>query len=173
MWYFVSRLLNIGCLVYRLGVAEAFAPSRTKSISVVDTRVFPKDSVLIDRTTVLQRRQDMSLRLFEGIEGPIRELASSLFRYEGTVPILQAAGLNAFLFAVLQPKVIKMLTPAGFAHAFALGTMLWNTLGWRGWSLCVAYFFLGQAVTKVRFADKEKRGIAEKRGGRRGPENVW
>jgi uncharacterized protein (TIGR00297 family) len=35
------------------------------------------------------------------------------------------------------------------------------------------YLFLGQIVTKVRFADKEKRGLAESRGGRRGPENVW
>jgi uncharacterized protein (TIGR00297 family) len=35
------------------------------------------------------------------------------------------------------------------------------------------YLFLGQAVTKVRFEEKEKRGIAEGRGGRRGPENVW
>jgi uncharacterized protein (TIGR00297 family) len=28
-------------------------------------------------------------------------------------------------------------------------------------------------VTKIRFAEKEKRGLAESRGGRRGPENVW
>lgn len=28
-------------------------------------------------------------------------------------------------------------------------------------------------MTKVKFEDKEKRGIAEGRGGRRGPENVW
>jgi len=66
-----------------------------------------------------------------------------------------------------------MLTPPGFANAFILGTGLWATLGWRGWSLCVLYLFLGQAVTKVRFAEKEKKGIAEGRGGRRGPENVW
>jgi uncharacterized protein (TIGR00297 family) len=32
---------------------------------------------------------------------------------------------------------------------------------------------LGQLVTKVKFADKVKRGIAESSGGRRGPENVW
>ncbi|KAL3905814.1 MAG: hypothetical protein SGARI_004281, partial [Bacillariaceae sp.] len=51
--------------------------------------------------------------------------------------------------------------------------MLWNSLGWRGWTLCVLYLFLGSAVTKVRFAEKEKLGIAEGRGGRRGPENVW
>jgi uncharacterized protein (TIGR00297 family) len=35
------------------------------------------------------------------------------------------------------------------------------------------YLFLGQLVTKVRFTEKEKRGLAESRGGRRGPENVW
>lgn len=68
---------------------------------------------------------------------------------------------------------MKMLTPEGFVHAFALGTSLWTTLGWRGWTLCVMYLILGSAVTKVRFAEKEKRGIAESRGGRRGPENVW
>eukprot|EP00565_Helicotheca_tamesis_P005115 CAMPEP_0185727890 /NCGR_PEP_ID=MMETSP1171-20130828/3442_1 /TAXON_ID=374046 /ORGANISM="Helicotheca tamensis, Strain CCMP826" /LENGTH=226 /DNA_ID=CAMNT_0028396535 /DNA_START=444 /DNA_END=1124 /DNA_ORIENTATION=- len=66
-----------------------------------------------------------------------------------------------------------MLTPEGFAHSIALGTCLWAALGWRGWTLCVLYLFLGQAVTKVRFEEKEKKGIAEGRGGRRGPENVW
>jgi len=35
------------------------------------------------------------------------------------------------------------------------------------------YLFLGQAVTKVGFEEKTKLGIAEGRGGRRGPENVW
>lgn len=66
-----------------------------------------------------------------------------------------------------------MLTLEGMKDAFFLGTSLWATMGWRGWSTCVAYLFLGQAVTKVKFAEKEKMGIAEKRGGRRGPENVW
>jgi len=37
----------------------------------------------------------------------------------------------------------------------------------------VAYFFLGSAVTRVQFEKKEAAGIAEGRGGRRGPENVW
>ena len=35
------------------------------------------------------------------------------------------------------------------------------------------YLGLGSLVTKVKFAEKEKKGIAEGRGGRRGPENVW
>jgi len=103
----------------------------------------------------------------------VGELASSLFRSQGQVPLLQSFGLQAFLFAALSNKLSSMLTPTGFANSFVLGTLLWNTLGWKGWSVCVVYLFLGQAVTKVRFAEKEKKGIAEKRGGRRGPENVW
>lgn len=39
--------------------------------------------------------------------------------------------------------------------------------------VCVLYLFLGQLVTKVGFDEKEALGIAEGRGGRRGPENVW
>mmetsp|Transcript_30112 Transcript_30112/g.70539 ORF Transcript_30112/g.70539 Transcript_30112/m.70539 type:complete len:342 (+) Transcript_30112:92-1117(+) len=102
--------------------------------------------------------------------GPI---ASSLFAYGGNVPLWQSCALNAVLFGTLRSKLNKMLTAEGFAHAFALGTLLWTTLGWRGWTLCVMYLFLGQAVTKVKFQEKEKAGIAEGRGGRRGPENVW
>lgn len=100
-------------------------------------------------------------------------LCRSIFRYSGQVPVSQSLGLNVVLFALLRSKLLRMLTPVGFVHACALGTGLWATLGWRGWTLCVAYLFLGSGVTKVRFAEKEKRGIAESRGGRRGPENIW
>lgn len=103
----------------------------------------------------------------------LTELGTSLFSYYGNVPLWQALGLNALLFGLLSQKLLKSLTPEGFAHSLALGTLLWTTLGWRGWSLCVLYLFAGNLVTKVRFAEKEKRGLAEKRGGRRGPENVW
>jgi len=66
-----------------------------------------------------------------------------------------------------------VLTPEGFAHALALGSFLWATLGWRGWTVCVIYLTLGSAVTKIKFEEKKKMGIEEKREGRRGPENVW
>lgn len=107
------------------------------------------------------------------LNGAIGEAAQSLFRSQGQVPFLQAFSLNAFLFTALSPKLFSMLTPTGFAHAFVLGTLLWKTIGWKGWTLCVLYLFFGQAVTKVKFAEKEKKGIAESRGGRRGPGGVW
>eukprot|EP00986_Skeletonema_menzelii_P002418 scaffold652_cov142-Skeletonema_menzelii.AAC.5 len=98
---------------------------------------------------------------------------SSLFSFTGPIPFLPSLALNTLLFFSLRPKLMTMLTPEGFAHSLALGTMLWTTLGWRGWTVCVLYLFLGQAVTKVGFDEKTKLGIAEGRGGRRGPENVW
>ena len=84
-----------------------------------------------------------------------------------------SVGINFILFAALRSKLNTMLTPAGFLHSFALGCGLWTTLGWRGWTICVMYLLLGQAVTKLKFKEKNEAGIAESRGGRRGPENVW
>jgi uncharacterized protein (TIGR00297 family) len=103
----------------------------------------------------------------------ISTITSSLFTSTGQVPLLQSLALNVILFTLLSPKLLTMLTPAGFVHAMVLGTGLWTTLGWKGWTYCVLYLGFGQAVTKIRFAEKEQRGLAEGRGGRRGPENVW
>ncbi|OSX75468.1 hypothetical protein BU14_0235s0017 [Porphyra umbilicalis] len=46
-------------------------------------------------------------------------------------------------------------------------------MGPAGWALCVAFLVGGTALTRVGRATKEAAGIAEARGGRRGPENVW
>ena len=96
-----------------------------------------------------------------------------LFAPSGSVPLVSSAGLNAILFFALRRKLLTALTPEGFAHSLALGTMLWAAGGWRVWTVCVLYLFLGQAVTKVGFDEKDALGIAEGRGGRRGAENVW
>ena len=84
-----------------------------------------------------------------------------------------ALGLNSFLAAVGTLRGQKVLTPMGLAHAWALGVMLWASLGWRGWGTCVCYFAGGVIVTKIGKGKKEALGIAEGRGGMRGPENVW
>jgi uncharacterized protein (TIGR00297 family) len=81
--------------------------------------------------------------------------------------------LNSVLASILKIKGTDSLTDAGLFHAFLLGWGLWSTLGVAGWVYGVAYFVFGVAVTKVKMAEKESLGIAEKRGGARGPENVW
>lgn len=67
----------------------------------------------------------------------------------------------------------KSLTSTGLAHSTALGIGLFTFLGFNGWAVGVLYFVLGSIATKVKMKEKEKLGIAEKRGGARGPENVW
>lgn len=79
--------------------------------------------------------------------------------------------LNAVLIGLAQR--LPLLTPAGWCHAGILGTILWGALGWQGWLAVVAYLAFGSLVTKLGFARKQDLGLAEARGGRRGPENVW
>ncbi len=84
-----------------------------------------------------------------------------------------AAILNLVLLAIawLLPK--KLLTPMGYLHAWILGVLVWGTLHWQGYLVVMFYFLVGSAVTKIGMEQKEAAGIAEKRSGMRGPENVW
>ena len=84
---------------------------------------------------------------------------------------LSALLINGLLITLAQR--LPLLTKAGWVHAGILGTLLWGSLGPRGWLAVVAYLALGSMVTKLGFRSKQARGLAEARGGRRGPENVW
>ena len=84
---------------------------------------------------------------------------------------LLALLINGLLIAAASR--VPLLTRSGWAHAAALGTILWGTLGPRGWLAVVAYLLLGSLVTRLGFARKREQGLAEARGGQRGPENVW
>jgi uncharacterized membrane protein len=88
-------------------------------------------------------------------------------------PWLVAIALNTFLLAIatLAPK--KLLTPAGQLHGWLLGVIIWGSLGWQGYAVVMFYFLVGSGVTRIGKAQKEAEGIAEKRSGARGPENVW
>jgi uncharacterized protein (TIGR00297 family) len=89
------------------------------------------------------------------------------------IPWLIGFGLNAGLMAIAAIAPKKLLTPAGLLHAGALGVLLWGTLGWQGYLVMMFYFLAGSLVTRIGMAEKEALGIAEKRSGARGPENVW
>jgi len=84
--------------------------------------------------------------------------------------------INAFLINFLLISLgqrLPFLTKKGWIHAGILGTLLLGSIGWNGWiSVCV-YLLLGTLVTKIGYKNKASRGIAESRGGKRGPENVW
>ena len=84
---------------------------------------------------------------------------------------LWALLINAVLIALAQR--LPLLTRAGWIHAGVLGTLLLGSLDWRGWWAVVLYLALGSLVTRLGFRRKQAQGLAEARGGRRGPENVW
>jgi uncharacterized protein (TIGR00297 family) len=81
--------------------------------------------------------------------------------------------LNTVLLAIVAVSPKKLLTPAGVFHAWVLGVIIWGSLGWQGYVIVAFYFLVGSGVTRVGLAEKEAAGIAEKRSGARGPENVW
>ncbi len=119
-----------------LGLAvdsNAFAPVKSPSTS----------SLRLPSTQprTIHTRRDLSI---EPIIDTARQLGTSLFQYNGHVPLIQAFGINLFGFTILREKLLKSLTTQGYFHAMALGTGLWATLGWRGWTLCVTYLILGQ-----------------------------
>ncbi len=68
---------------------------------------------------------------------------------------------------------VPLMTKGGWISAGVLGSILWGCFSWQGWSSVVIYLLLGSLVTKIGYKFKNKKGIAEKRGGKRGPENVW
>lgn len=88
-------------------------------------------------------------------------------------PWIIAIGLNTALGAIAWVSPKKLLTPAGLLHAWFLGILIWGCLGWQGYTVVMVYFLVGSAVTRIGMAKKEAAGIAEKRSGARGPENVW
>lgn len=88
-------------------------------------------------------------------------------------PWLVAVGLNAILLASAWVGLKKLLTPAGIVHSWVLGVLIWGTLGWQGYLVVMFYFLVGSLVTRIGIEQKEAEGIAEKRSGARGPENVW
>ncbi|MGI8502617.1 MAG: TIGR00297 family protein [Hassallia sp.] len=88
-------------------------------------------------------------------------------------PWLVGMGLNTVLLGIVFIAPKKLLTPAGLLHAWFLGVLLWGTLGWQGYVVVMFYFLVGSAVTRIGMQQKEAEGIAEKRSGSRGPENVW
>lgn len=106
----------------------------------------------------------------EGVAHP-RQVMASLPPV--LAPWLVALVLNTALAAIAVAAPKKLLTPAGIFHGWILGVLVWGSLGWQGYLVVLFYFLVGSAVTRVGMAEKEAAGIAEKRSGARGPENVW
>lgn len=59
------------------------------------------------------------------------------------------------------------------AHALYLGMLLWTTNGASYYLLVCTFLVISTAATKIGSTEKERLGIAEKRGGKRNEDNLW
>ncbi|XP_010273463.1 PREDICTED: protein VTE6, chloroplastic isoform X1 [Nelumbo nucifera] len=92
---------------------------------------------------------------------------------QASPPTWQSALLsNLLIFVLGSPLLVTGLSLSGIGAAFLLGTLTWRAFGGSGFFLVAMYFVLGTAATKVKMAQKESQGVAEKRKGRRGPGSV-
>uniref|UniRef100_A0A3Q7HH28 Protein VTE6, chloroplastic n=1 Tax=Solanum lycopersicum TaxID=4081 RepID=A0A3Q7HH28_SOLLC len=92
---------------------------------------------------------------------------------QSSPPTWQSALLsNIIIFSLGSPLLVTGLSLSGIAAAFLLGTLTWRAFGSSGFLLVATYFVIGTAATKVKMAQKEAQGVAEKRKGRRGPGSV-
>jgi len=88
-------------------------------------------------------------------------------------PWLIGGLLTAVLLVPVAIAPVRLLTRAGLVHAWGLGTLVWGSLGWPGFAIVAFYFLAGSALTRLGMARKQAAGLAERRAGARGPENVW
>jgi uncharacterized protein (TIGR00297 family) len=79
--------------------------------------------------------------------------------------VILAAAINLTL-AVLAFG-LKMVTRSGAIAGFLLGVAVYLGYGYKSFLLMLAFFLLGSVTTRLGYARKAARGIAEKRGGAR------
>ncbi len=103
----------------------------------------------------------------------MQDLVSQLWQWSRLHPWLTGIALNSVLMAIAFVAPKKLLTVWGYLHAWVLGVIVWRGFGWQGYSVVMIYFLVGSAVTRIGQQEKEAAGIAERRSGQRGPENVW
>jgi uncharacterized protein (TIGR00297 family) len=96
------------------------------------------------------------------------------------VPWKAMAGVAAFLtMAIVVNLVLALVTyftslisKSGAIGGFVVGTIIFISTGWQGYLVLVTFFVLGTAVTKVKYKEKAKKGIAQEDQGRRGAKHA-
>ena len=83
-----------------------------------------------------------------------------------------AVGFGVNLALAAGAYAMKGVGRAGALVGTILGATIWAFAGWQGFALLFAFFVLGTVATKLGYARKAVAGIAQEKGGRRGPGNA-
>lgn len=81
-------------------------------------------------------------------------------------------GLLANVIVAVLGWTARTVTIAGALTGAVIGTTVVAGFGWAGWLLLLATFAVAAVTTRLGHARKHQAGIAEGRGGRRGPGNA-
>jgi len=81
------------------------------------------------------------------------------------VRLILAVAVNV-IFALIALRV-KAASRSGAALGFVLGVLVYLGWGWKSFLILFAFFLLGSAATRLGYAEKLARGVAEHRGGAR------
>ncbi|KAF6249503.1 integral membrane protein DUF92-domain-containing protein [Scenedesmus sp. NREL 46B-D3] len=103
----------------------------------------------------------------------IESLPASWLDDNLTPGLVAGAAANSIVFAIGLPVLRKGLSGWGIAHAWLLGCGVYGAFGAGSYALMCLYFITGTLATRVKLQQKQHEGIAEARGGRRGPGSVW
>jgi uncharacterized protein (TIGR00297 family) len=90
-------------------------------------------------------------------------------------PALQQLTLMALIANVIVAVLgwmARTVTVPGAITGAVIGTVVVAGLGWSGWILLLVTWGVAAATTRTGHARKQRAGIAESRGGRRGPGNA-
>uniref|UniRef100_A0ACD5VUJ9 Uncharacterized protein n=1 Tax=Avena sativa TaxID=4498 RepID=A0ACD5VUJ9_AVESA len=164
----------MACVLRPLLHAPLSSPPRplpSRSSFLLAPRILP----LIPRGPRVSRHSSLpQTRALPDIAGAAAGLRDALAdAFLAHPPTWSSAALtNLAVFIAGSPLLLSGLSASGFAAAYVLGTLTWRAFGSRGYLLVAAYFVVGTAVTKLKIKQKEALGVAEKRGGRRGPGSV-
>jgi uncharacterized protein (TIGR00297 family) len=84
--------------------------------------------------------------------------------------IALAAAVNGAVAAA--GYAARTVNLAGALCGAIIGTAIFTSLGWQGWMLLFVTFIAASLASRAGLARKQRLGIAEERGGRRGPGNA-
>ena len=96
-------------------------------------------------------------------------------------PIIAGRTKSVFKCRFCVPSVVtsgcagwraRTVTWPGALTGWAIGTVVFAAAGWQGWTLLLAAFLTATITTRLGLRRKVLLGIAEERGGRRGPGNA-
>lgn len=81
------------------------------------------------------------------------------------VRLILAVAVNLILAAIA--RRVRAASRSGAALGFVLGVLVYLGWGWKSFLILFAFFLLGSAATRLGYARKLARGIAEHHGGAR------